>query len=169
MGIYWTIQTMEKWQLAKNLGFLIGHREHIWPDFSEPYHWMMRQMAERLPNYQGEYPVWVWTERPDLRRMGHLEKGTRGVLLKIDIEDTRILCSEFQAWHFVLMDCYCDIEAKEDFELDLSRQAIEESWKTIFDLNYLAEHPDWGECTVQGVTGKVMLHEISLVKEFTAR
>jgi len=169
MGIYWTIQTIEKWAEVKKIGYLIGVREYIWPEFIEPYHWMMQQMVEKLPNYQGEYPVWVWKDRPDLRRIGHLEKGVRGVLLKIDIEDERVLLSDFQAWYFVLVGDYCNIEAKEDFELNLSQQSIQESWKTIFNLKYLAEHPDWGECTVQGVTGKVMLNEIILEKEFLAR
>lgn len=62
-----------------------------------------------------------------------------------------------------------NIEAKEDSVLNLSLESIHESWTKIFNLNYLAQHPDWGECTVQGVIGKVMLHEITLEKEFTAR
>ena len=48
MGIYWTIQTVEKWQEVKKIGYLIGVREHIWPEFIEPYHWMMQQMVEEL-------------------------------------------------------------------------------------------------------------------------
>ncbi|MCM3180645.1 DUF3841 domain-containing protein [Cytobacillus horneckiae] len=170
MGIFWTIQSAAKWEEVKKIGYLIGVHEQIWPEFVEPYLWMMEQMKSKIKNYdQAEYPVWVWTNRPDLRRSGHLNKGESGVLLKIDIDDDRILLSDFQAWHFVLDGVYCNIEAKEENELNLSSKSIKESWKKIFDLNDLANNPDWGECIIQGVAGKILLHEITFAKEFTAR
>lgn len=169
MGIYWTIQTIEKWNEVKNSSYLLGVHDHIWPDFIEPYHWMMKQMDEKIPNYKGEYPIWVWTDRPDLRESGHLNKGDRGVLLKIEIEDHRVLLSDFQAWHFVLNKWYFDLEDFENDNSHFSQYEMEKSWEMIFNIDFLTQHPNWGTCTLQSVTGKVMLKEITLEKEFIAR
>ena len=76
MGIYWTIQSIEKWEEVKNSSYLLGVHEHIWPEFVEPYHWMMQQMDEKIPNYKGEYPIWVWSDRPDLREIFYCPVNT---------------------------------------------------------------------------------------------
>ncbi|MDQ0231374.1 DUF3841 domain-containing protein [Metabacillus malikii] len=168
MGIYWTIQSVGKWQKVNKTGFLVGAREYIWPEFLDSYHWMMEQMKVKLPNYHGEYPVWVWEQRPDLRKSGHLEKGERGVLLKLELDDANVLLSDFQAWHFVIDNAYCNIEGMEDVE-GISTEEIQASWQKIFDLTYVSQHPEWGEVTVQGVTGKVSIDKITLEKEFISR
>ncbi len=56
-------------------------------------------MKRRLPIYTGEYPIWLWPNRPDLRRSAYLERGKKGVLLKVEVElDAQdVLLSEFQA------------------------------------------------------------------------
>ena len=33
MGIYWTIQYIEKWEEVKNTSYLLGVHKHIWPEF----------------------------------------------------------------------------------------------------------------------------------------
>lgn len=171
MGTYWTIQSFQKWEEIKRLGYLSGNKEYIWPEFIEAYHWLMGKMSEKIPNYQSEYPVWLWKNRPDLRKSGHLNRGEQGVLLKINIAENRILLSDFQAWHIVLMKSYFDLEETEKDDSSLSEDEIEKSWELIFDVGYLAQHPNWGEndSSLQGVTGSVNLNEISLVKKFTAR
>ncbi|CAM4401654.1 hypothetical protein BAMA_18290 [Bacillus manliponensis] len=170
MGTFWTIQSIEKWQEVKDIGYLTGAYDYVWPEFIEPYQWMVQQMKSRIKDCnQEDAPIWLWTERPDLRRSGHLGKGERGVLLKVDIDDKRVLLSDFQAWHFVLDGTYCNVEAKEDSELNLSSESIQRSWEKIFDLNYLYNHPEWGDCVIQGVTCNVFLHEITLEKEFISR
>ncbi|MBM7604947.1 hypothetical protein JOC75_002951 [Metabacillus crassostreae] len=147
MGIYWTIQSAGKWEQIKRLGYLEGERKYIWPEFIEPYLWMMNQMNSKLKNYdQNNYPIWLWMIRPDLRRSGHLNKKEKGVLLKINIDEDRVLLSDFQAWHFVLDGVYCNIEAREEAELTLTSESIIKSWEKIFDLHYLESHTEWGEC-----------------------
>lgn len=47
---------------------------------------------------------------------------------------------------------------------------MQKSWEMIFDLETLAQHPEWGApLDLQGVTGKVLLNQIKLEKTFTAR
>ena len=169
MATYWTIQTMEKWNEVQRLGYLTGHENYIWEDFIEPYQWMMGQMKKRLPNYAGEYPIWVWTNRPDLRRSAHLEKGVKGVLLKVELDEQDVLLSEFQAWHVVLYRTYFDLDIDEDEQV-IDKDEIEKSWEMIFELDILKQHPNWGPTLdIQGVTGKIAVERIKLVKDFVAR
>lgn len=169
MSTYWTIQSIEKWIEIKKRGYLTANPDFIWPEFIEAYHWLMKKMNEKIPNYQGEYPVWLWTDRPDLRKSGHLNRGERGVLLKIDIEEIRVLLSEFEAWHFVLNKWDFDLENFEDEKSNISQYELERSWEMIFNIDALTRHPNWGTCIIQGATNHIKLSEITLVKEFTAR
>lgn len=169
MATYWTIQTMEKWHEVQRLGYLTADINYIWDDFIDSYHWMMEQMEKQLPNYEGEYPIWVWTERPDLRRSAHLEKGMKGVLLKIELDEQDVLLSDFQAWHVVLNRTYFDLELDEDVRI-IEDDEIEKSWEMIFELNTLKQHPNWGpSLDLQGVTGKISIEKIKYVKKFIAR
>lgn len=173
MITYWTIQTVEKWHKIKDRGYFIGEKEFVWEDFLDPYHWMMKKMYEKLPNYHGEYPVWLWTKKPDLRYSGYNTRGTKCVLLKVEIESERVLLSDFDVWHFVLNNSFINIDSIKD-EIEYTSTEIEKSWDSIFDLELLRTHPDWGgsvscDQLIQGVTGKVPLHEITLVREFNAK
>lgn len=171
MGTYWTIQSNEKWNEIQEKGYLTGNPNFIWLDFIEAYYWMMKKMSEYIPNYKGEYPVWLWTEKPDLRKSGYLERGEEGILLKIDIEESRVLHSDFQAWHFVLMKEYFDLEQIEEDNRQFVQSELEKSWEMIFNIDYLISHPNWGErvCTIQGVTNYIDLSEITLLKKFIAK
>lgn len=162
MGTYYTIQTDDAWREAQNKGYLIGKREYVYDDWLKPYLWMISQMAKRVKEYNGEYPIWLWTTRPDLRRSAHLERGTKGVLLEMIIPEERVLLSDFQAWHLVLMDI--PILSYEEENIDK-----EKSWERIFDFDYLMNDSEWGSIDLQGVTGKVSIDEIKLIKEFIAK
>lgn len=48
MGTFWNIQTFDAWKNAMQLGYLIGNKEYIWPEFIDAYHWMMKQMNIRF-------------------------------------------------------------------------------------------------------------------------
>lgn len=41
--------------------------------------------------------------------------------------------------------------------------------KKIFDIDFLKQHPNWGASAIQGVTNRIGLNEITLIKEFIAR
>lgn len=70
--IYWSMQTSEVWKQAQETGYLEGSSEHLM--FPKQYIWMMEQMKTRLPNYKGEYPIWLWIKKPDMRSTGHFEE-----------------------------------------------------------------------------------------------
>lgn len=166
---YWTIQTKAKWNQAQKLGYLVGEFSFIDEDYKEPYHWMMAQMKKRIPHYGGEYPVWLWTERPDLRESGYLERGEQGVLLKIELHFNTVLLSDFQAWHMVLNNSYMSLEEVTEDEV-YPLEEIRKSWELIFELNQLKASEMWGEPHhLQGVTGKIKTGQIDVMKEFKAR
>lgn len=169
MATYWSIQTMSKWQEVQKLGYLKGNADYIWEEFAEPYAWMMQQMKSKLPNYDGEYPVWLWIDRPDLRRSAHLRKGEQGVLLKLELDENDVLLSEFQAWHFVLSHSFFDLDIEEE-DRAYTEDEMRRSWALIFEIEKLKRHPNWGpNVDLQGVTGKVLLKQIKLEKTFIAR
>ncbi|MEK4425704.1 DUF3841 domain-containing protein [Solibacillus sp. FSL K6-1523] len=169
MVTYWTIQTMDKWKVVQNVGYLTGNAEFIWEEFVEPYKWMMAQMGNRLSNYVGEYLTWLWTERPDLRRSGHLAKGEQGVLIKVEIDDEDVLLSDFQAWHIVLNYDYMSLNVDE-VDQDYSDEEIRKSWELIFELEKLKDSEGWGGLLhLQGVTGEIRASQMKIVKTFIAR
>lgn len=168
--IYWSLQTIEAWEVAKTKGFLEGYPEHAM--FPEHYKWMMQQMEKRLPNYKGEYPIWVWPKKPDLRGTGHFMSGTKFVRLTLDLDEKDVLISDFEGWGMVLLDGFCSDNEKEDqdFEDGLLDITVTESWERIFDLNrdvdveWMGER-DW----LQGTTGRVYLDKVKKVEHFVAR
>lgn len=169
---YWTIQTVEAWNQAQALGFLKGNPEYVWQEFMRSYRWMISQMKQRMPRYDGEFPVWLWTGRPDLRFSGRLAKGQRGVLLEVRLEADDVLISDFQAWHMVLNDHFLALTEREEELYDNGALALtkEESWERIFDYEFLQTHDCWsGEQELQAVAGTISLDKLKLLKEFTAR
>lgn len=169
---YWTVQSFEAWQGALGLGYLQGNLDYIWEDFLPAYKWMMREMKLRLESYTGEYPIWIWPKRPDLRCSGILNKGTKGVLLEIILNDYEVLLSDFQAWHIVLSNSFLSLTEEEEvlYEMGKVNMSLEESWTRIFDYKGLQQYDNWqGEIDLQGVTGQVPLGKIKLVKTFIAR
>lgn len=169
--MFYTIQSIEKWELANQLGYLEGDKEYVYEYFLDAYKWMMQQMKTRLRKYNNEYPVWLWPKRPDLRMSSHLPKGTKGILLQVNIPEADVLLSDFDAYHCILNDWFLLVNDKEEELFDKGKLDIskEKSWERIFDLELLKNSEYWGSNCVQGVTGKIMLDNIKVIKEFTAR
>ncbi|NOU98651.1 DUF3841 domain-containing protein [Paenibacillus planticolens] len=166
---FWTIQTYEAWEEALALGHLIGNPNFIWEDFLEPYQWMMDQMRKRLPNYQGEYPIWLWPKRPDLRYSGYINKGEKAVLLSVDMKVEDVLLSDFQAWHLVLCNEFLSLTEEEDQLVESGNLSMskEESWERIFNYKELSQCEYWkGTEDLQGVTGGVALSSIKYIQTF---
>jgi hypothetical protein len=172
MKTYWTIQSIEKWNKAKELGCLEGDKEFVDEEFFKPYYnWMMEQMKLRLPNYNGEYPIWLWTEKPDLRQR-HMNKGEKGVLLEVNINENNVLLSDFMIWNAVLNDAflYIDEKEKKDYEEGKSLITKEQSWERIFDFELLKTMTGWTHLDkIHGVASRIDVGNIKLVKEFVSR
>ncbi len=112
-------------------------------------------MQERIPDYNGGWPVWAWTRwdvkrpKPDLRYR-HLPRGTPGVLIEAKVPAQLHLPHDFELWHHVLNDWHlarteAESEAWDERERTIPfTQRIQEkseSWKYIFDLS--GKERDW--------------------------
>lgn len=171
MKLY-TIQNQNAWYEAQRTGCLVGNKDYIWPDFIEPYHWMMDQMKKKLNDYDGEYPVWLWCEKPDLRYSGHLNKGTMGTLLEVELKEQEVLFSNFMAWHIVLSDGFLSLTEEEDRQYEIGNLSMKkkESWERIFNYNELQKYEYWkGPVDLQGVTGTISLNKVRHLKTFKAQ
>ncbi|MBR2566943.1 MAG: DUF3841 domain-containing protein [Paenibacillus sp.] len=170
---FWTIQSIDAWRDAISKDILTGNIHFIWEEFIKPYHWMMSQMEKKLVHYSGEYPVWLWPIKPDMRRSGHLERGSHGVLLEVDLNPEEVLISDFDAWHCVLNQSFLALTEEEDqlYDEGLISLTKEESWERIFALEELMNSDYWNssEQHLQVVIGSIPLHRIKLIREFIAK
>ncbi|MFL8799751.1 MULTISPECIES: DUF3841 domain-containing protein [unclassified Clostridioides] len=160
---FYTIQTLKFWNNNKNNKYLLNNYSLIVEGFDIPYKWMYAQMINRIPKFDDSM-IWVWLNRPDLRCSGYLEKGTKGVLLEIEISRDNVLLSDFDLWHLPLMDIAVEIYEDEQIEKEIS-------WQRIFDLELCSKFNEVNieDLTLQGVTSKVSLSKVKLIKEFVAK
>ncbi|WP_123040555.1 DUF3841 domain-containing protein [Cohnella candidum] len=142
---FWTVQHIDSWNIAKEKGYLEGNPDYIFEEFLDSYRWMMEQMTKRLVNYQGNFPIWLWLKKPDLRKSGHLNKKERGVLLEVELNKDEVLISDFMAWHIVLCNDFLALTEAEDdlFEAGKLPMTKEESWTRIFDYKELKKNEYW--------------------------
>ncbi len=158
----WTIQPVEVLACLEAEQVLYTDPEYIWPEFRDAYDWLAGQMRQRIPGYGGGYSWWGWrSPKPDLRRSGHLPRGTRGVRLELELDLAQVLLSGFDAWHIVLSRGYLALTEAEDEAWDERFRAavpdssvwpapepwhseILASWERIFDLEALAASEYWG-------------------------
>jgi len=169
---FWTIQHIDFWNMNKEKEYLEAHPNYIFKEFSDSYLWMMNQMSQRLENYKGNYPIWLWLKRPDLRCSGHFNKGEHGVLLEVELNQEEVLISDCMAWHVVLNDGFLAFTEEEDclFERGLLSMTKEESWNRIFDYKELNKYEYWKrEEDLQAVIERIKMTKVRLVKEFKAK
>jgi len=116
--ILYTFQPAEAIKAAKKMGYLTCYEEYardawnvcdnddFWEtQFKRPYEFMRKQMRKRLKNYSGEYPIWAYVDKPDLRCYRRDYKQNT-LYLVLDIPDERVLLSCFDGWHWVLNNSY---------------------------------------------------------------
>ena len=203
--VIWSILTEEAWDHLQRKGRLrVAHR-HVIQEFLGSYVWMAAQMERRLtvprPS-KDAMPIWAWYQwegaarrKPDLRAGGHLPMGDRGIRVECQVEDCRVLLSDFDLWHYVLNYWYLPETEKhgEAFQKNLTsaglsyykcnhnaplpharyRIEIERSWERIFDVNWadkghLIADPRKKK-SIQATLWELVLDDVVRVKEFTAR
>jgi len=147
--------------------------------------------------HDDQMPVWVWRQwdgarrsRPDLRSRGHLPTGTQGVRIEVELDEGRVLLSDFELWHYALNYWYLPTSVRDGREFDRKlktaglcyyrtkplpniehRVQIERSWERIFDLRwenraFTAKREDK---TIQGVVWEIRRDDVRDVVEFIAR
>jgi len=162
----WTIQTEEAWRALNRNGYLRCRRSNADRDFLPAYIWMASKMVARIgcPTKSGSLPLWAWYQydnarqrRPDLRRSGHLPRGTCGYRIGFTIPDNQVLLSDFELWHYVLNYWYLPRSERDAANFDSRYESlrcswatpprnqrinatIQSSWDRIFDLDWSDEY-----------------------------
>jgi hypothetical protein len=178
----WSVQTRDVLDALAAGRMWRAHVRHVPVNWRPAYRWMARQLALRVgsPAWAAPVPVWVWCQwrdagrpRPDLRARAHLPPGTAGVRLELEVETVRLLCSDFELWHYVLNGWYLPASAAEghgpDAHPDPGRRAA--SWQRIFDLDW--QHPGYTVAreakSIQGVLWELRPGDLRSATTFVAR
>lgn len=173
-----------RWPLRANARF-------VDPYMRPAYRWMARELAHRVgPPPRGvRLPLWAWVKRPDLRSGAHLPRGSRGVLLELELPRQAVLLSDFERFHAVLNRHYlaCSAEDEARFERRLARAGgrphwpyapsirprVEASWSRIFRFAPRVRDPAYygptEEAPVQAVFWELREEQVVDSRIFTAR
>lgn len=180
----WSFQSTEAWKTAKERGYFAGDERFIDEDdfdWLTPYRWMRDQMAERLPEFSGDYPVWAYLARPNLRQWRRFEKPT--VKIVAEVPRARMLISDYDSWHCVLNSSPFTMTEEEDDWFDhLMETNIEafleearKTWVRIFELGDVRTTPEIANwitrevSCLQACVDRIHLDEIVSVKEVHGR
>ncbi|WP_071395090.1 DUF3841 domain-containing protein [Bacillus tuaregi] len=174
--IVYSVQKLAAYKLMREQGYLEGNIEFSM--FPEEYKWMMEQIEKRLPDYNGqEAPIWVWERQVNRNERSLLPKGTKGVILKLDIPEKDILWSSFEEWHTILNNSpitFDMIEWEEFEKREFPIKDVRETWERLFDMDWLASRPkEWAgniqEQWLQGATTRITMEQIIKVERFIAK
>ncbi|HYF62043.1 MAG TPA: DUF3841 domain-containing protein [Herpetosiphonaceae bacterium] len=194
----WSIQPRVLWDTLQAEGSLSGNPAYVWPGFWAAYDWMMLQMRRRIgpPPQPATLPMWAWARwtaaspRPDLRSRGHLERGTAGVRMELEVDPARVLLSDFELWHYALNYWYLDATDQEEIYVEAALEArrlnpyrqepladedwhlrILASWDRIFDLDGSAMKRGWPpeRKSIQAVLWEIRRNDVRRVQFFSAR
>jgi len=194
----WTVQNIDFYNELIENQVICGNEKFVSNDFLGGYNWLLSKMEKMIgvrPN--NSFPIWAWYQfesktkpKPDLRQYGFLESGTNGVRLEIEKDETQVLLSDFELWHYPLsFKSYignsekdmCEFENQlnqlgltdtefESLPIDI-KQRIENSWDKIFDFNfdcdYFANTRD--NKSIQGTFWELKYSEVKTIDFFKAR
>jgi hypothetical protein len=178
----WTIQSPDVFAVLRAGRVWRAHARHVPREWLGSYRWMAGEMRGSLGPSRAstQMPVWLWCAwrgrtrpKPDLRATGHLPRCTRGVRLELELDEARVLRSDFELWHYVLNGWYLPASAADEraFEADPDPRRIEPSWDRIFDLQghsrrYTAAR---AERSIQGVIWELRPADVVKSTPFVAR
>jgi hypothetical protein len=96
-----TVQTQGAYNELAETGTLRPDPSLAWPEFAEPYRWMLEQMNQRLST-SGNGMVWLWARISWRDLVDQLRRARGEVLVTVRIPRDRILLSAFDDWHVPL-------------------------------------------------------------------
>lgn len=147
---YWTVQPISVWETLQSEG--IGRVDTQLAFNNQPpacYVWLVEQLKVRLPNYEGNYPWWLYCGKPDLRWVRWTRpQGTWEVRLELELPAERV--QEFlirdwdvvycQAWLFKHLprNRWYDFRERrgwEDLEVypEPYESLLKRTWQRLFD------------------------------------
>ena len=114
-------------------GYLTGPIEDAVDEYFKPaYDWMRQQMAERLVDYTGEYPIWAWLKRCSTKNKERKYRGTKEkVRITAMVPKSRILLSNYETWHSPLNNSPC---VRTEAEFDTFHGDPTPTWTSVFDF-----------------------------------
>ena len=178
----WTIHGPEVLAVLRSGSVWRAGESRVEPAWIPAYRWMAREMRDRLgaPAERRQMPIWVWCQwrgvsrrKPDLRSRGHLPTGATGVRIELELDEERVLCSDFQLWHYALNGWYLpeSLADERDFAAHPDRGRIATSWRRMFDLEWRNRRyaPVLAEKSIQGVTWELRPQDVRRSTSFVAR
>ena len=187
----WTIQPVEVCDVIMNEGvYHCDISKSCFKDdkpFIDAYVWMKEKLTEKCGNEFGVPDmVWAWyiydgkNKKPDLIPSGYGQPGDKYACIELEIPDEQVLLSDFNNWHCVLNDCYCDDSQSEEewkkitewYDSLSGEEAIREklnSWNNIFNITRYENEWRRNGYYVQAVFWELRKDQIKSVKYFTAR
>jgi len=158
----WTVQPLEVWDLLRETGVYICDNSKRWgaddEEMTVAYNWLVEQMKEKIgePPVGVEMPVWAWHttfgkhKKPNMRnRMFRNDEHKEEVCIEIEIPDSEVVLSNYEAWGYVcMMNSYLPhVSTVEEwnnqhiwFDSLPEEQQLElreKSWQGVFDLTPL--------------------------------
>jgi len=184
----YSIQDVHAWEAAKARGYWTGSKEYIEDELDREhdcsylfqYDWMRGKMAERILGYSGDYPMWGYLKRPNLRQVPYVSDDT--LFLIADVPRGRMLISDYDFWHMCLFKDYCTWTEEEEQRLEalglagkgtpLTPEKIE-TWDRILDLRERTDpevvrwrrQPD----SLQACVDRIYLDEVVVARPFIGR
>ena len=173
----YSIQSFEARDAAAALGYWTGSVEHASKEWPEAYQWMHEQVVQRITLHSGDFPLWAYLSKPNMRRHKYDDDA---VMVVADVPRWRMLISDYDLWHYPLNVWYITESEEEDERLEkagvitaaanrVATPEIKKSWERIFDL----ERPktDWlgGVRSFQACVDRIYPHEVVRVSPALGR
>ena len=179
--IIWTLQPKSWWDILNSQGFINLDRDKFLTESTEEaefireyylksYDWMVEQMKLRISGYsssQSLLPLWGWYQwdsskkkTPDLRHYRNLKNHVR---IEFEIDESLVLLSDFETWHFVLNNWMLRNDELDREEPKFSDEEKIKSWDQIFDLEFFG--PRDTRC-IQATFWELRIDQVRKVKEF---
>lgn len=113
--------------------------------FKDSYDWLSDQMKKRLSvSYDNiSYPVWAWhtfnSKQKIDKRVSYIRSLPEDTyIIYLDIDDSRILLSDFDTWHYVLNNIAYREDEYENTHISwsdsLTLEEKQKTWENIFDV-----------------------------------
>ena len=186
--ILYTIKDESKWKEFQETGILKSDDNNIFcNDFLDSYSWLERKMKELLPSSEIKcvHPIWAWYKhdgkrKPDLRRSGFGERGQTNYRIEFEIEDNKVLLTDFSNWHLILNrseedkkveHCCLPLKWFDDTEIE---DGLKDGWiisddKLIYNWNNIIVDKNSLLKDIQATLWYVKIEQVRNVTKFKAR